>query len=168
MPHIKRLVRLYCETGYITPNVRTQYEYPRKYGVEDVALLAQLADVYGHPNGRALAVVCREMYEKYGDGRFVRLKDISPAHIYRLKKTEVFRTHAKHYTKTKSVSVPIGERRKPCPDGKTGHVRVDSVCQGDRDGEKGVYHINLVDEVTQYQMLACVEGISEEIPASGS
>jgi transposase InsO family protein len=38
---------------------------------------------------------------------------------------------------------------------------VDSVHQGDLDKEKGVYHINLVDEVTQAEYVGCVEGISE-------
>ena len=33
--------------------------------------------------------------------------------------------------------------------------------QGDRDLEKGVYYINIVDEVTQWEIIGCVEGISE-------
>ena len=38
-----------------------------------------------------------------------------------------------------------GERRKPQPDGRPGFVRVDSVHQGDLDGRKAIYEINLVD-----------------------
>jgi hypothetical protein len=30
---------------------------------------------------------------------------------------------------------------------------VDTVHQGDQDGKKGVYHINAVDEVTQYEVV---------------
>jgi hypothetical protein len=45
--------------------------------------------------------------------------------------------------------VNIGERRKPEPNGKPGYLCVDTVHQGDKDGEKGAYHINLVDMVTQ-------------------
>ena len=41
----------------------------------------------------------------------------------------------------------IGERCKPDPGGKPEHLRVDTVHQGDRGGEKGVYHINTVNEV---------------------
>ena len=39
--------------------------------------------------------------------------------------------------------------------------------QGDQDGVKGLYHINAVDEVTQYQVVFTVERISEQfmIPA---
>jgi hypothetical protein len=40
-------------------------------------------------------------------------------------------------------------------------VRVDSVPQGDLDGIKGLYHINLVDEVSQFQFVGSVERISE-------
>ena len=32
-------------------------------------------------------------------------------------------------------------------------MRVDSVHQGDLDGKKGVYEVNLVDEVTQYEFV---------------
>ena len=33
--------------------------------------------------------------------------------------------------------------------------------QGDLNGKKGVYHINLVDAVTQWEIVMCVEAISE-------
>ena len=48
----------------------------------------------------------------------------------------------------------IGERRRPDPQGQPGYLRVDTVHQGDRPGAKGVYHINAVDEVTQWQIVA--------------
>ncbi len=38
---------------------------------------------------------------------------------------------------------------------------LDTVHQGDLDGIKGVYHINAVDEVTQFQCVLSVERISE-------
>ena len=40
-------------------------------------------------------------------------------------------------------------------------MRVDTVHQGDQDGVKGVYHINAVDEVTQWQVMGCAAQISE-------
>jgi transposase InsO family protein len=57
--------------------------------------------------------------------------------------------------------VAIGERRRPEPNGRPGYLRVDTVHQGDRDGTKGVYHINAVDEVTQWQVVGAVAQISE-------
>jgi hypothetical protein len=38
---------------------------------------------------------------------------------------------------------------------------VDTVHQGDLDGAKGVYHINAVDEVTQWQVVGATTQISE-------
>jgi transposase InsO family protein len=38
---------------------------------------------------------------------------------------------------------------------------VDTVHQGDWDGSKGVYHINAVDAVTQWQVVGCASRISE-------
>ena len=55
----------------------------------------------------------------------------------------------------------IGERRKAKPDGQPGYVRVDMVHQGDQDGVKGVYQLNMVDEVTQWQVAGAVEPIGE-------
>ncbi|MEJ7606156.1 MAG: transposase family protein [Bryobacteraceae bacterium] len=38
---------------------------------------------------------------------------------------------------------------------------MDTVHQGDRDGKKGVYHINAVDEVTQWEVVGATAQISE-------
>ena len=160
--HVDHLIAGYRRTGKIARKERTQPEFERVYTSADIALLADVAEGYQHQNGRALKEVCREMYEVYHDVRFKRLANISVSQLYLLKKTEVFKTKALHYTKTRAVQVPIGERKKPYPEGKPGFLRVDSVHQGDLDKEKGVYHINLVDEVTQDEIVVCVEGISEE------
>ena len=55
----------------------------------------------------------------------------------------------------------IGERRRPDPQGRPGHLRVDTVHQGDWEGIKGVYHINAVDEVTQWEIVGATVQISE-------
>ena len=52
-------------------------------------------------------------------------------------------------------------RYEPADGGRPGYLRVDTVHQGDLDGIKGVYHINPVDEVTQWQAVGAVERISE-------
>ena len=159
--HVDHLLFAYRNAGKIARKERTQPRYERVYTSEDIALLAEVAEGYQHQNGRALKEVCREMYEAYRDARFIRLARISVSRLYDLKKTEVFKTKALTYTKTRPTAVNIGERKKPYPEGKSGFLRVVSVHQGDRDKEKGVYHINLVDEVTQMEIVVCVEGISE-------
>ena len=55
----------------------------------------------------------------------------------------------------------IGERKKPAPNNEPGYLRIDTVHQGDLDKEKGVYHINAVDEVTQFEIVTSVVAISE-------
>ena len=40
-------------------------------------------------------------------------------------------------------------------------MRVDTVHQGDSAETKGVYHINAVDAVTQWQVVRCAEKISK-------
>lgn len=78
------------------------------------------------------------MHDEYlaGDIRFVRLKDISIAQLYRLRSTPRYREESLIVRKTKSVNIPIGIRMKPNPEGFPGFIRVDTVHQGDLDGEK--------------------------------
>src|SRR5881398_469204 len=65
------------------------------------------------------------------------------------------------YQKTRPVQVAIGDRRRPDPQGRPGYLRIDTVHQGDLDAVKGVYHINAVDEVTQWQVVGATAQISE-------
>lgn len=160
--HVDHLISRYAVNGKIVRKKRTQPTFPTVYTGEDIELLAEVAEAYDYQNGKALKNVCREMYTVHGDQRFERLGSISVSRLYDLKKTETFKGKALHYTKTRPVSVAIGERKKPYPQGIPGFLRVDSVHQGDKEKEKGVYHINLVDEVVQWEIQVCVEGISEE------
>jgi hypothetical protein len=59
------------------------------------------------------------------------------------------------------VKVSIGERRRPDPQGRPGYLRIDTVHQGDLEGIKGVYHVNAVDEVVQWQVVGAAAHISE-------
>jgi transposase InsO family protein len=100
-------------------------------------------------------------YCLFADTRYARLATISVAHLYNLRQRTGYRRQRQVWTKTQPLSLPIGERRAPAPNHQPGYLRVDSVHQGDRDGRKGVYHINTVDCVTQYEGVATCERISE-------
>jgi hypothetical protein len=78
-----------------------------------------------------------------------------------LRASKSYKKLRRHFTKTQPRQVPIGERRKPFPNGKPGYIRIDTVHQGDMDKRKGVYHINAVDEITQFEVVCSVEKISE-------
>jgi hypothetical protein len=77
-----------------------------------------------------------------------RLASISVAHLYRLRNSAGYRKRNASYQPTKPTPIPIGERRKPQPQGSPGYLRIDTVHQGDHEGRKGLYHINAVDQVT--------------------
>jgi hypothetical protein len=78
-----------------------------------------------------------------------------------VRKSRPYRQQRIWYQKTRPVQVAIGERRRPDPQGRPGYLRVDTVHQGDLEGVKGVYHINAVDEVTQWQVVGATAQISE-------
>ena len=112
-------------------------------------------------SGLATREVLRRQFEVFGDPRFERLATISNGHVYNLRGSATYRAKRTVWTKTQGTAVAIGLRQAPEPEGRPGHVRVDTVHQGDRDGVKGIYLINLVDEVTQYEFVGAVAGISE-------
>ncbi|MFZ0589157.1 MAG: hypothetical protein WAM39_01620, partial [Bryobacteraceae bacterium] len=113
-------------------------------------------------SGPATRQILQREFEHYGDKRFERLAGISVAHLYNLRKSRSYREKGLRYEKTRPVQVAIGERRRPDPQGKPGYLRVDTVHQGDLDGVKGVYHINAVDEVTQWQVVGASVQIGEQ------
>lgn len=98
----------------------------------------------------------RRQYEVFSDRRFERLAGLSHSHLYRLRQSPTYLRRHVAVKRTKPTRTQIGERRRPHPEGRPGFPRVDSVHQGDRVGEKGLYEINLVDGVTQYEFIAAV------------
>jgi transposase InsO family protein len=132
----------------------------QRYTRSDIELLAATDNAHGRLNGKATQEICAEQYAR-GDVRFVRLANISQAQVYRFRRHRRYREEALTIEKTKPVQRSIGERRKPEPNGSPGFLRVDTVHQGDFDKKKGVYHINLVDEVTQWEVIVAVEQLTE-------
>jgi len=158
---LTRLITAYLLEGVLRPIKARRNRFPAKYTAIDRELLAQTDNAHGRLCGPATRAILLRQYAVYGDQCFVRLKDISSAHIYRLRRSRAYQKLAQTYSKTRSVARAIGIRRKPNPQGRPGYIRVDTVHQGDLNGVKGVYHINLVDEVTQWEIVVCVEAISE-------
>lgn len=159
---ITRLVGQYLRTGCIElepANMRNQFAL--RYTREDIGLLAELDDAHDRLSGKAAKVLAQRAFVTFGDTRYERLSAISVSHVYNLRGTVTYRSQSHTFTKTQTTTVTIGERRKPRPHGQPGFIRVDTVHQGDKDKEKGVYHINLVDEVTQWEVVVAVERITE-------
>ena len=131
------------------------------YTPADVRLLAEVDEAFGQLSGPATKEILRRQHEVFGDERFARLAHISNGHIYNLRRRRTYRRARTTVRGTRSAPSSIGVRRKPRPQGRPGFVRVDTVHSGDRDGEKGVFIINMVDEMTQYQQLAATPRITE-------
>ena len=159
---LTRLIKQYRKTGHIRRRQRTVKGFATKYTKVDIRLLADVDRMVDDLSGTAIKVFCQRALDVYHDQRFIRLAGISVSHIYNLRKSKVYQHCRRKFTKTQSTRVSIGERCKPRPNGEPGHLRVDSVHQGDMDGKKGVYHINATDEVTQWEIVVTVERISEQ------
>jgi len=158
---LDRLIQQKLSTGGIKAAWGQRNKFPVTYTKEDIELLAETDNLHERLAGPATKYILGREF-KFGDTRYKRLSGISVSHIYNLREKPAYRFKALTVSRTKSVQVAIGKRGKPNPDGKPGHLRVDTVHQGDLNGVKGVYHINMVDEVTQWQVVACVEAISED------
>ena len=104
-------------------------------------------------SGPATRRILEREVQLYGKQEYERLAGISVAHLYNLRKSQRYRERRLNYIKTRPTAVQIGERRKPDPQGQPGYLRLDTVHQGDQPDAKGVYHINAVDEVTQWQVV---------------
>jgi transposase InsO family protein len=135
--------------------------FARTYTNADVRLLGATDTLHGTLSGLATRKLMERAYYLFADARYERLATISVAHLYNLRKRTGYLRYRQTWTKTRPVTIPIGERRAPAPNNQPGYLRVDSVHQGDLDGAKGVYHINTVDCVTQYEAVATCERISE-------
>ena len=157
-----RLIQRWMETRRIERRPMQRPSFPRRYTAADVATLAEVDAAHEDLSGPAVRHLCQRGWEVFGDERFQRLAEISASHIYNLRRSPTYRKIRVRVAHTQARQVSIGERRRPDPKGRAGYLRVDTVHQGQHDGQPGVYHINAVDTVTQWQVVGCVETISEQ------
>ena len=160
---IDRLLCNWRKTGHIKKEDYNRTVFPRKYTHEDLVLLAETDKLFGILSGPAMIKIFKSECEDFGNFEYKNLAGISVSHLYNLRGQTCYRNIVRIYHHTKPTTVPIGLRRKPTPNGKPGYIRVDTVHQGDDiDLGKSVYHINFVDEVTQWEVVVCVPVISEK------
>ena len=164
---LTRLIRQHRKTGAVADRRDGNQGRPfeRVHTPADARLLARVDADLGQMSGLATRAVMRREFHVFGDARFERLAGISASHIYNLRASRTYRTQRTVVVGTRAGAASVGERRAPRPHGRPGFLRVDTVRQGDRDGVKGVYLINIVDEVTQYEFIGAVKAISERFLA---
>jgi hypothetical protein len=156
-----RLIGQYLAQGSIEEKTYRRRRFPSLYTRRDIELLAEVDEAHETLSGPATQKILYREFHEFGNSGYQLLAQISMGHIYNLRKSGTYRKRRVAYQATRPTAMSIGERRKPDPQGRPGYLRVDTVHQGDRDGQKGVYHINAVDEVTQWQVVGAAEQISE-------
>jgi hypothetical protein len=125
---LKKLARRRKKKRTLIIPTDNRHSFPAKYGPNDIALLSKTDNAHGRISGDATKEILRREYALFGKAEYQIIARISVSHLYNL------RNHSRQYKsasltiqKTRSVQVPIGARRKPCPEGKPGYLRVDSV-----------------------------------------
>lgn len=162
IPQMTRLIREYRKEGVVQVKRYRRRRFPAKYRRRDVELLAEADRAHSWLSGPATVRILKREYEQFGKAEYKRVAGISVAHLYNLRRSARYRKLAAEWKPTQPSAISIGERRKPDPQERPGFLRIDTVHQGDWGGAKGVYHIDAVDAVTQWQVVGCVERISEQ------
>ena len=158
---VTRLITRFRANGELQPAHYRRHRFPQRYTRADIELLATVDAAHESLSGPATRRILQREYRDYGKPEYQRLAAISVSHLYNLRQQPRYRERRLRYCKTRPTAVSIGERRRPDPQGRPGYLRLDTVHQGDRPDDKGVYHINAVDEVTQWQIVAATARISE-------
>jgi hypothetical protein len=158
---LTRLLGRWRRTRRVTGPPTYRPCFRARYTAADVSLLAAVDAAHEDLSGPAVRRILQREFQIFGKSEYQRLAGISVSHLYNLRHSVRYQNQrvVVHHTQARQIS--IGERRKPDPRGRPGYLRVDTVHQGNLDGHPGLYHINAVDTVTQWQVVGCVETISE-------
>lgn len=159
---VKRLAAYFCKHGGLKWGHTATRGFSRRYSNKDCELLAKTDELHGSLSGHATKKICERALMVYEQEEYANLAGISVSHLYNLRKSKPYQRCRRHFEKTRSRASTIGQRRKPQANGEPGYIRVDTVHQGDLDKIKGVYHINAVDEVTQFEIICSTQKISEQ------
>ncbi len=151
-----RLVKRYRAKGRVRCGRVGGVRFTARYTEEDISLQVETDRLNDVPNGLAVKKLFERAWIEYGEERFKRLAGVSVSHIYNLRKSESYQRQRTWRAKTRSRQIDIGTRKRPQPHGKPGYLCVDTVHQGDQDGQKGLYHINAVDQVTRFESVVLV------------
>lgn len=159
--HLTSLIAQYRKNKWISNKYPRRNSFTKLYTKKDIMLLATTDEHHDTLSGAITKKLFERAYLVFDDLAYERLAKISVSHIYNLRSSTTYKHKRLLLDHTKPTSIKIGERKKPFPNNQPGFLRIDTVHQGDKDGVKGVYHINAVDEVTQFEVISSVEKISE-------
>ena len=154
---VTRLLNQHRTTGCLTDHRGApRRPFPRRYTVADVELLAEVDALHGEPSGPVARALCARACRLFGDRRFERLAGISNGHIHNLRHSPVYRRQRAATPALVVLPAHHGPRRPPSV-AAPGHLRVVSLSRQTVAGGGTLYTLYLLDEVTQYRFVGCVE-----------
>jgi hypothetical protein len=151
MSHHKLIQR--AEKGTLKRSLYRRAKPHKIYTTIDVKLLEKTDEVHLRLSEDATKEILRREYEVFHNQNYQTVSRISHSHISNLRHSPNYRSFWINHTKARQI--PIGITRPPENFGRPGSIRIDSVSQ------KDVYHINSVDEITQWEIAFCVLQLSE-------
>jgi hypothetical protein len=119
----------------------------------DIELLEKTDELHYRLSAAATHEIMRREYEIFKKKEYENISHISFSHINNLRESDRYKAKYLHHTQARQIS--IGETAKPNPNNIPGSIRVDTVSQSN------VFHINSIDEITQWEAVVCVPQISE-------
>src|SRR5450631_1693330 len=85
LSQITRLIRQFLRSGEIASRPATRPVFPRKYTVEDVALLTRVDQAHQRLSGPATRRILQREFQQFHKAEFGRLSHISVSHLYNLR-----------------------------------------------------------------------------------
>jgi len=123
------------------------------YTTVDIKLLEKTDELHLRLSEDATLEILRREREVFNNQKYQTIAKISHSHITNLRHSPIYKSSWINHTKARQI--PIGVTMAPENLGRPGSIRIDSVSQ------KDVYHINSIDEVTQWEVVFCVPQLSE-------
>ena len=149
---LHQLIEL-CLAGKLSRKKYVRINIHRTYTGHDIELLEKTDELHYRLSAAATHEIMRRQYEMFGKKEYENISHISFSHINNLRESDRYKAKYLHHTQARQIS--IGETAKPNPNNMPGSIRIDTVSQSD------VFHINSIDEVTQWEVVVCVPQITE-------
>lgn len=149
---LNRLIKR-AKKGHLTRQVYRRINPHRIYTSRDIKLLEETDEGHLRLSEKATKEILRRECEVFGKSQYQTIARVSHAHLTNLRHSPIYRRSWVNYTKARKI--PIGLTMPPENQGKPGSIRVDTVHQ------REVYHLNSVDEITQWEIVVCVPQIAE-------
>lgn len=142
-----------AERGHLQKTLYVRVKPHCLYTTEAIKLLEKTDELHLRLSESATKEILRREFEIFGKPEYRTIARISHAHITNLRHTPGYRNFWVNHTRSRQIG--IGLTQPPENFGRPGSIRIDSVSQ------KDVYHINAVDEITQWEVVFCVAQLSE-------